>query len=148
MSGLQSSKWLDKKAALDILHTAIATTPAIAASNCAAVIVFLQEHTKNFKDANVNVVKGAVDVVTSLITAADTAPIDKPAIGCVLSAVTDKIGDRKLRDSIFALLTATAEATGIDYYMLQYMIHTSKHTYGGGCSIHTSNHAHAAVAMH
>jgi hypothetical protein len=121
VSGLQSSKWLDKKAALDTLATAITTTPSIAANNFAAVIVFLQENTKNFKDANVNVVKGAIDVVTSLITAADTAPIDKPAIGSVLSVVTDKIGDRKLRDSIFALLTATAEATGMCCCMMHFI---------------------------
>jgi hypothetical protein len=121
VSGLQSSKWLDKKAALGKLATAITTTPTIAANNFAAVIVFLQENTKNFKDANVNVVKGAIDVVTSLVTAADTAPIDRPAIGSVLSVVTDKIGDRKLRDSIFALLTATAEATGMCCCMLHFI---------------------------
>ncbi len=121
---LQGSKWMERKDALAKVREAVlALGPQVASgavdvsssSLLAALIAFLGEHSKNFKDSNVNVVKEALEAALAgmgALVGDAPAAADKAAAVSMVAVAVEKLLDKKLKDTACALLMAAAEVVG------------------------------------
>jgi hypothetical protein len=124
MAPLQGSKWMERKDALGRVREAVlALGPQVASggvdvsssSLLAALVAFLGEHSKKFKDANVNVVKEALEAalagMQALVGDAPSAA-DKAAAASMVSMAVEKLLDKKLKETACGLLMAAVEVVG------------------------------------
>ncbi|CAM9401832.1 unnamed protein product, partial [Discosporangium mesarthrocarpum] len=110
--GLKGANWKDKVAAVDAISTRLQQGSA---DLLGALIVALSASTKGFKDSNFNVMKAAFNAITSVVQAdegKDAAKANSAALSSALSPAVDKIGDRKLKDTVVSLLDTVSEALG------------------------------------
>ncbi|CAK4521226.1 unnamed protein product [Aphanomyces euteiches] len=110
-TNFQSAKWAERKAAFEGLEEAFKGQPAdVATANIDAVVVHISSQTKGFKDSNVQVLKSAFQAVGTIAALCDI--LSPAVINFVIPPAVDKIGDRKLSESIRPMFMAFCELVG------------------------------------
>ncbi len=109
---LKSTKWQERKASMELLGAV--ECAKIINGHLPALLSVLKEHTKSFKDANVNVMKSFVNSLSSILRI-HSVPLtvnDKKSLAAVLTVVVEKLSDRKLGELISDFLMVSGEVAG------------------------------------
>ena len=109
-------KWQDKVEVLEQFNKYIETHQSSFSSNQEAVIQYVMIFSKDFKAANINILKTALVILKTIISCCGAGP---RACQPVISACLSKVHDKKLGPDIISLLSTIAEKIGPDTVMNQ-----------------------------
>ena len=109
-------KWQDKVEVLEQFNKYIETHQSSFSSNQEAVIQYVMIFSKDFKAANINILKTALVILKTIISCCGAGP---RACQPVISACVSKVHDKKLGPDIISLLSTIAEKIGPDTVMNQ-----------------------------
>ncbi|UIZ24806.1 hypothetical protein KXD40_006689 [Peronospora effusa] len=122
--GFASSKWMERKGAIDGLEEYAKThSNMMNIRVIEAFTIYLAKQVKNFKDSNINVLKSSFQAVgTFAETAASKFP--RGVVCLVAPRACDKIGDKKANEAVRNMIMQFCEATSPSYTtgcMIEYM---------------------------
>ena len=102
-------KWQDKVEVLEQFNKYIETHQSSFSSNQEAVIQYVMVFSKDFKAANINILKTALGILKTIISYCGAGP---RACQPVISVCLSKVHDKKLGPDVTSLLSTVAEKIG------------------------------------
>lgn len=87
------------------------------------MVKFIRIRMKDWKESNVNIVKEAIALFTVIASSCDK--LTKRSVYCIMSFLSDKLGDVKFINSVSELLLTLSEAVTPKYVALQILKHAA-----------------------
>ena len=112
---LNGAKWQDKVEALEAMGRAVAEKQ-LGGRLSGALVCFLSTKTSGFRVSNVNILKAAVQCACSAVQnvgAGEGDRFSRSAAWELLKGLGDKLGDKKTKEPLEALLSGLCEARGV-----------------------------------
>ena len=119
-----NEKWQDTVEALGRFEKFIQENPSSFSKSQEAVVQYAMLFSKDFKAANMNILKAAFSIAKIVISSCGAGP---RACQPVILAALAKIHDKKLGSELFALLSVIAEKIGPDAVIAQVLLLAPSH---------------------
>ena len=116
-------KWQDKVEALGKLEQFIQTNASLFAKSQEAVIQYVMVFSKDFKAANINILKSAFSIAKTTISCCNAG--FRSCQPVIIGAIS-KIHDKKLNAELAELLSTIAEKIGPNKIVTQVILHFQK----------------------
>ncbi|CAK9111963.1 Protein MOR1 (Protein GEM1) (Protein GEMINI POLLEN 1) (Protein MICROTUBULE ORGANIZATION 1) (Protein RID5) (Protein ROOT INITIATION DEFECTIVE 5) [Durusdinium trenchii] len=108
-----ATKWQDKLHVFDALEAFVTKSEnGISQQEAHALIVFVGSKTKQFKEANFNIMLGAWGLAGKIVAACDNPPVGKSYAAYLMTPAAKKIGDKKQGEPVKSMVLALCEACG------------------------------------
>ncbi|OQS08005.1 cytoskeleton-associated protein, partial [Thraustotheca clavata] len=122
VAGFQSPKWSERKAAFETLEEAVVSNPDLANTHIEALVMYAYGQTKEFKESNVQVIKSAFQAFATFADTCSTV-LPKSVVTQLVPPSIEKIGDRKISDTIKKLLGFFCEHVGPAFVLERIFAH-------------------------
>lgn len=106
---LTNPKWQDKVEAIKTLEDFVSSSASLFKGKQEAMLLFILLFTKDFKVANMNILKSAFSLSSTLISVCGAGP---KACKPIIESSVSKIHDKKLNSDLTALLSTICEKIG------------------------------------
>ncbi|RHY65606.1 hypothetical protein DYB30_003435, partial [Aphanomyces astaci] len=111
VSNLESAKWTDRKAGFEALEEVFKLVSSdVATANLDAVVVYVSSQSKTFKESNVHVLKSAFQAIATIASLCESMGLG--VLSAVVPPAVDKMGDRKVSETVRPMFLALAELVG------------------------------------
>lgn len=123
VEGFSSVKWLERKTAIEGLETfATSNSSKMSMRTIEALTVYLAQQVKDFRDSNINVLKSAFQAIGTFAEHA-AGKFPRGVVCLVIPNAAEKMGDRKVSETIRTMIVQLCEATSPAYTLGCLMSH-------------------------
>jgi hypothetical protein len=121
---LSAVKWQQRKEAVSTIQQCCEKTDKNCVDYAGAMIVVLRNHTKQFKETNVNIMKAVFALFEYVAsTSSSTATLPRHVVAAIVPPAVDKLGERNAKVVCSSLLLALSEAVGPQFVLQQQYQH-------------------------